>query len=68
MKMDNLPSNVEVETAFKDYCKDCGVCDLEIEEMTLGNFMNASTQYIIHCKHDEACERAMKWKTKKENN
>lgn len=65
--MDNLPSNIEIETAFKDYCKGCNVCDLEVEEMELGNFMNTQTQYIIHCKHDEACERAMKCKTKKEN-
>lgn len=65
--MDNLPSNIEIETAFKEYCKECNVCDLEVEQMELGNFMNTQTQYIIHCKHDEACERAMKWKTKKEN-
>lgn len=66
--MDNLPSNIEIETAFKDYCKGCNVCDLEVEEMELGNFMNASTQYILHCRHDEACERVMKCKTKKEKN
>lgn len=66
--MDNLPSNIEIKTAFEDYCKGCRVCDLEVEEMTLENFMYTHTQYILHCRHSEACERAWKkWKTKKEN-
>ena len=65
--MNNLPSNIKIETAFKDYCKGCSVCELEVEEMELGNFMNTLIQYILHCRHNEACERAIKWKTKKEN-
>lgn len=66
--MDNLPSNIKIKTAFKDYCKGCSVCELEVEEMELGNFMNTQTQYIIHCRHKEECERNYKlWKTKKEN-
>lgn len=65
--MDNLPSNIKIETAFKDYCKDCSVCELKIEELEFGNFMNTSIQYILHCWYDGVCERAMKCKTKKEN-
>lgn len=62
--MDNLPENIEIETAFKDYCKGCSVCELEVEEMELGNFMNTSIRYILHCRHDEACERAYRRKEK----
>ena len=67
--MDNLPENIEIENSFAEYCKGCDVCELEVEQMELGNFMNTSIQYIIHCRHKEACERHYKlWKEKKEKN
>ena len=67
--MDNLPSNIEIENAFAKYCKGCEYCEPEFEELELGNFMNTSIQYILHCRHNEACERQYYkiWKTKKEN-
>ena len=58
--MDNLPENIEIEISFAEYCKNCSVCELELEEMELGNFMNTSIQYILHCRHNEACERVIK--------
>lgn len=63
--MDNLPSNIEIVKAFKDYCKGCSVCELEVEEIKLGNILNTS-QYFLRCKHNGACGRQYKlWKTKK---
>lgn len=67
--MDNLPSNIEIETSFAEYCKDCSVSDLELNQDTFycDNF-KTMTKYNLICRHADACERAAKWKTKKEKN
>lgn len=49
-----MPKNIAC--GFEDYCKNCDMCDLEIETTEL-YFMNREiTSYRLSCKYAHVCE------------
>lgn len=62
-----LPKNLYL--SFKDYCKNCRISELEIEEhLIYGDDEVRESQHILTCKHSNACYEMRKKMLKEEGN